>query len=169
MIQLSFPSISNTFMISIFYISQSSMYLYSLSDQRIEYKVDLTDENIMASKVDKYGVFFETQSFTMPRKVYRIEINQLVYHQPHEMTYSIIEPILWKVSKIHNFDEMEIKIQHKSYRSFDGTQLPMTMIQKSGKYAPKKPCLVYADSILPKFDIFFLLFIELFNGVVGSY
>lgn len=145
------------------------MYLYSLINQRIEYKVDLTDEKILSSKVDKYGFFFETQSFTTPRKVYRIEINQLVYHQPHEITYSIIEPVLWKESKIQNFDEMQIKIQYKSYRSFDGTKIPMTMIQKSGKYAPKKPCLVYADSILPTFDIFFLLFIELFNGVVGSY
>lgn len=145
------------------------MYLYSLSNQRIEYKVNLTDEQFISSTFDKYGVFFETQSFTTPRKVYRIEINQLVYHQPHEMTYSIIEPILWKESKISNFDQMQIKIEYKSYRSFDGTQIPMTMIQKSGKYAPKKPCLVYADSLLPNFDIFFLLFIELFNGVVGSY
>lgn len=145
------------------------MYLYSLSNQCIEYKVDLTDEKIISSKVDKYGVFFETQSFTVPSKVYRIEINQLVYHQPHEMTYSIIEPILWKESKIQNFEEVQIKIQYKSYRSNDGSKVPMTMIQKSGKYAPKKPCLVYADSILPKFDIFFLLFIELFDGVVGSY
>lgn len=143
------------------------MYIYSLSNQRIEYKVDLTDEKIISSKVDKYGVFFETQSFTMPRKVYRIEINQLVYHQPHKMTYSVIEPILWKASKIQNFDEMQIKIQYKSYRSFDETEVPMTIIQKIGKYAPKKPCLVYADSILQKFDLFFLLFIELFNGVVG--
>ncbi|XP_031634996.1 uncharacterized protein LOC116348227 [Contarinia nasturtii] len=152
---------------------QSSMYLYSLNNQtpRIEYKVDLTDEKIVSSTVDKYGIFFETRSFTTPRKVYRIEINQLVYQQPHETTYSLIEPTLWKESTIPNMDEMQIKIQYKSYRSFDGTNVPLTMIQKGGKFAPKKPCLIYAccdytDSVLPRFDLYFLLFIELFNGVV---
>lgn len=161
------------YLILSFFFSQSSMYVYSLHNKNIEYRVDLTDEKIVYSSVDKYGIWFETRSFLTPRKVYRIEINQLVYHEAHDTTYSIIEPILWKESKIPYLDEMQINVQYKLCRS--GTEVPMTIFQKSGKYAPKKPCMVYAcsggydDSVLPRFDLYFLLFIELFNGVVGSY
>lgn len=153
------------------------MYLYSLVNRRIDYKIDLKDEQVVSSKIDKYGVFFETRSFTTPRKVYRIEFNQLEYRPKYdidETDYLTIEPVLWKESKIPNLDGLKIKIRYDSYRSFDGTEVPMTVIQKSDNDNCQKPCLVYAyggfgDSLLPRFDLYFLLFVELFNGVVGWY
>lgn len=128
----------------------------------------------MSSKIDKYGVFIETRSFKTPRKVYRIELNQLVYRRPQMMTYSMIEPVLWKESKIINFNGLELTVQCDSYCSFDGIEIPITIIQKNTNDDCRKPCLVYADSgfgdcLLPKFDLFLLLFVEIFNGVVGSY
>lgn len=150
------------------------MYLYSSLTERIEYKIDLIDEQVLSSKIDKYGVFFETRSFKMPRKVYRFEFNQLIYREPNLTTYSTIEPVLWKISNIPNLDGLEIEVQHDSYCSFDGTEVPLTIIQKKGSDGYKKPCLVYAyggygDCLLPRFDLYFLLFVELFNGVVGLY
>lgn len=158
-----------------FLISQSSMYLYSCQTERIEYKVDLKDEQIVSSKADRYGVFFETRSFKTPRKIYRIEFNQLIYRQPILTTaYSEIEPALWKESAIPNLDELEIIVEHDSFYSLDGTEVPMTIIQKKSNSVYEKPCLVYAyggygDCLLPRFDLYFLLFVELFNGIVGSY
>ena len=144
-------------------------------NERIEYKVDLKDEQVLSSKADRYGVFFETRSIKTPRKVYRIELNQLIYRQKYLTTsYMDIEPVLWKESKVPNLDELEITIQHDLYRSSDMTEVPMTVIQKKSTEIGKKPCLVYAyggygDCLLPRFDLYFLLFVELFNGVVGSY
>lgn len=151
------------------------MYLYSCQTERIEYKVDLKDEQVVSSKADRYGVFFETRSFKAPRKIYRIEFNQLIYRQPIlTTTYSEIEPVLWKESAIPNLDELEITVEHDSFYSADGTEVPMTIIQKKSNANYDKPCLVYAyggygDCLLPRFDLYFLLFVELFNGVVGSY
>lgn len=137
------------------------------------------DEQFVSSKVDKYGAFFETRSFKIQRKVYRIDLHQLAYQAstpceflPRKSTYSTLKPILWKESNIPNLDEIDIKVQYDSYRSFDGIEVPMTIIQKRDNNDPNKPCLCYAyggygDSILPRFDLYFLLFIELFNGVVG--
>ena len=77
-------------------------------------------------------------------------------------------------SAIPNLDALEIAVKHDSYFSSDGTEIPITIIQKKYNDGYKKPCLVYAyggygDCLLPRFDLYFLLFVELFNGVVGSY
>ncbi|XP_055322565.1 uncharacterized protein LOC129578284 [Sitodiplosis mosellana] len=151
--------------------AQSSLYLYSLSDQRIEYKIDLKDELVMSSNMDKYGIIFETRSFNTLRKVYRIECNQLAYHQFKMMNYLTIEPVLWKESRITKFDGLEMTVQYDSYSSFDGTEVLITIIQKKSNDSCRKPCLVYAyggfgDCLLPKFDLYLILFVELFNGVV---
>lgn len=124
--------------------------------------------------MDKFGFFFETKTFKQPRKVYRIEFNQLPYHQPHSKTYLEINPAVWKESSVPSFDELDITVQNDTFCSFDGTEIPLTIIQKNGSDGSKKPCLVYAnggfgDCLLPLFKPFFLLFIELFNGVVGLY
>lgn len=175
---------------------QSSIYLYSLINQRIEYKIELIDEQFISSKFDKFGFFFETRSFKIQRKVYRIDLNQLVegeakaanyyhillHHQNHNwaknpyISYSTLKPFLWKESNIPNLDEIEIKVRYDSYSSFDGIEVPMTIIQKKkdDNDDRKRPCLVYAyggygDSILPRFDLYFLLFIELFDAIVGLY
>lgn len=150
------------------------MYFYSLINQRIEYKIDLKNEQFVSSKIDKYGIFFETKSFKTPRKVYRIDFNQLEYRQPHMTKYSMIQPTPWKESKIPNFDELEIEVKYDLFRSFDGTEVPMTIIQKNNIDDNKKPTLVYAYNgygipLLPLFKLLFLLFVELFNGVVGLY
>lgn len=124
--------------------------------------------------MDKYGIIFETQSFKSLRKVYRIQFNQLAYHQFKMITYSTIEPVLWKESKIPTFDDVEMSIKYDSYNSLDGAKVLVTIIQKKINDNCRKPCLIYAnggfgDCLLPKFDPFLNLFIELFNGVVGSY
>lgn len=152
------------------------MYIYSIINQRIEYKIDIKNEQFVSTNFDKYGIFIETKSFTAHRKVYRIEFNQLEYLQSYIKNYSTIAPILWKESAIPNLDGLKIKVQYDSYLSFDGTEIPMTIIQKDGNDDCKapRPCLIYAhggfgDCLLPRFDLYFLLFIELFNGVVGLY
>lgn len=159
----------------IFGTSQSSIYLYSITNERIDYKIDLKDEQVVSSRADRYGVLFETRSFKTPRKIYRMDLNLLVYRQSHPTnSHANIEPVLWKEMTIPNFKDLEITIQHDSYCSFDKTEVPITIIQKKSADVSKKPCLVYAygghgDCLLPRFDLYLLLFVELFNGVVGSF
>lgn len=150
------------------------MYLYS-SKNRIEYKIDLQDERFISMKIDPIGFFFETQSFETPRKVYRIEFDQLVYNRHSFAPISIVKPMLWKESRLPNLN-VKLMVNHDSFHSFDQIKVPMTIIQKNNGNGDgcKKPCLVFAYGgygipILPLFKLFFLLFIELFDGVVGSY
>lgn len=131
-------------------------------------------EQFIDLKIDKFGFYFETKSFKAPRKIYRIDFNQLEYHHPNIKTYSKIKPILWHESTISDFNELEITTQYETYRSFDGNEVPLTFIKKKSNNDDKKPCLVHVyggpgDCLYPRFDPYFLLFIELFNGVVGLY
>lgn len=125
--------------------------------------------------MDRFGFFFETQSFKTPRKIYRIDFDQRVFRRQSYEPISTVTPVLWKETKIPNFDVTKLKVSHNSFHSFDNVQVPMTLIQKSnGSDTRKKPCLVfsyggYGIPMLPFFKLFFLLFIELFNGIVGLY
>lgn len=151
------------------------MYLFSLPNHRIEYKIDLDSENILSTKIDPYGFFIETQSVKTPRKIYRIDFDQLVFQRFSIAPTVSISPMLWKESKIPNVNVSKFKVQHDSFHSFDQIKVPLTIIQKtSGGEHRKKPCLVFAYGgfgipMLPLYKLFFLFFIEIFNGVVGSY
>lgn len=151
------------------------MYLYS-SNQRIEYKIDFENERFISMKIDPCGFFFETQTFKTPRKVYRVDFGQLVYNRNSIVPTSIVKPMLWKESKIPHLNVPKLKINHDSFHSYDQIKVPMTIIQRTDgdNDTCKKPCLVFAYGgygipILPLFKLFFLLFIELFNAVVGLY
>lgn len=151
------------------------MYLYSITHNRIKYKIDMEEEKFLSMKMDPKGFFFETQSFKTPRKIYRIDFDQRVFLRLSIEPTSMVTPLLWKESKIPHLDMAKLKISHDSFHSFDQIKVPMTVIQKlNGSSERKKPCLVFAYggygiSMLPMFKLFFLLFIELFNGVVGLY
>lgn len=147
------------------------MYLYSLTNHRIEHQVGLEDEQFISMKIDPYGFFFETQSFKTPRNIYRINFDQL---RPQQTTQvSIVNPVLWKESRIPNLNVAKLKVLHDSFHICDQIKIPITIIQKPNA-ARNRPCLVFAYGgygipMLPLYKLFFLLFIELFNGVVGSY
>lgn len=143
-------------------------------NNRIEYKIALEDERFLSMKIDGCGFFFETQSFKTPRKVYRVDYTQLVFNRLSFAPISIVQPMLWKQTTLPNLSAPKYKVLHDSFRSFDQIKVPMTIILKDNGDVGNKPCLVFAYGgygipILPLFKLFFLLFIELFNGVVGAY
>lgn len=151
------------------------MYIYSLTNHRIEHKIDFEDEQFISMKIDPHGFFYETQSFKTPRRIYRVEFDQLAFQRLSFAPTSLIKPMLWQETKVPNINVTRFKTQYDSFASFDGKKVPLTIIQKSnGNAASKKPCLVfsyggYGIPMLPFFKLFHLLFIELFNGIVGSY
>lgn len=126
-------------------------------------------------KIDRYGFFIETQSFKTARKVYRVDFDQRIFRRLSFEPTTTVYPVLWKESQIPNLDVRKFKVLHDSFLSYDKTKVPITMIQRSTDVVGfKKPCLVFAYGgygipMLPMFKLFFLLFIELFNGVVGEY
>lgn len=136
----------------------------------------MKNERFTSISIDKVGFFLETQSYKIPRKVYRIDFNQLQFRPSYAKLHSIVRPAQWKESKIPNSSEIKLKTKQDSFISFDGTRVPMTIIQKNNGINgnAKKPCLVFAyggfgDPTLPIFKLLFVLFIELFNGVIGMY
>lgn len=156
------------------FILQNTLYLFSLATRCLEYRVELKNERFTSINVDKVGFFLETQSYKIPRKVYRIDFNQLQFRPPYGKPYSIVRPALWKESNIANSSRIKLQTKQDSFISFDGTRVPMTIIQSNNEGSAKKPCLVsayggFGDPMLPIFKLFFLLFMELFNGVVGTY
>lgn len=150
------------------------MYVYS-TNNRIEYKIEMEDERFISMKIDPYGFFYETQTFTTPRRVYRIDFTQLVFNRTSFATIALVKPMLWKETKIPNVNTAIFTVKHDSFQSFDQTKVPITIMQKTyGDDSYKKPCLVFAYGgygipILPLFKLFFLLFVEFFNGIVGLY
>lgn len=160
--------------LSLTFSLQNSIYLYS-ANHRSEYKIDIENERFISMKVDACGFFFETQSFKTPRKVYRVDYEQLVYNRLSYAPTSLVKPMLWKETQLPHLNRTKLKVNHDSFQSFDQVKVPMTIIQKDkgdNEDACRKPCLVFAYGgygipILPLFKLFFLLFMELFNGVVG--
>lgn len=146
--------------------------MYFINKRKIDYKIQLENEKFLSMSIDKIGFFFETQSFKVPRSIYRLYFYQLEYRTPTANDFSIVKPIHWKESWIPNCTDIELDVQRDSYISFDGVKVPMTIIQKKRGANFKKPCLVFAYGgfgcpMLPLFKLLFLLFMELFNGVVG--
>lgn len=140
----------------------------------IEYNLELKNETFILMSIDKVGLFLETQSYKIPRKVYRIDFNLLQFRPSYAKLQAIVRPTIWKESKIPNSSEIKLTIKQDSFISFDGTRVPMTIIQKKNSENKKKPCLVFAYGgfgapILPFFKLFFVLFMELFNGVIGMH
>lgn len=138
----------------------------------IEFEINLKDENFFCSKMDEYGFYFETQSYESPQKIYRIDFVQLLNRPKHENVYTKLKPMLKRETKVPSLSHA-FSIQHDSFYSFDGSNVPFTLIQKNND-DPNKPCLVLAYGgfgiqMLPIFKLFYLLFIELFNGIVGMY
>ncbi|KAJ6630497.1 Prolyl endopeptidase, partial [Pseudolycoriella hygida] len=148
----------------------NSFYLYSLNGQRIEFKIDLKDETFISTKVDEFGFYFQTESYETPQKIYKIDFVQLASPSERQNAYTIVKPILKRAAIVPFLSEEEFSIQHDSFYSFDGSNVPMTVIQQKNNDV-NKPCLVfsygaYGIPMLPAFKLFYRLFIELFNGVV---
>lgn len=156
-----------------FVFRQSSIYIYSLERKCIEFQIDLKDEKFVSTKIGEFGLYFETETYETPQKIYKIDFVQLENRPQNRFFYSMLNPILKRESQVPNLSGVKFSIQHDSFYSFDGSNVPMTVIQKENN-DPKKPCLVFAYGgygipMLPLFKLFYLLFIELFNGIVGMY
>lgn len=139
----------------------------------IEFQINVKDEKFLSARSDDYGFYFETMSYESPQKIYKIDFVQLLNRPKYQNVYTKLNPILKRVSKIPNLSDVKFSIQHDSFYSFDGSNVPLTVIQKNNN-DPNKPCLVFAYGgygipMLPLFKLFYLLFIELFNGIVGMY
>lgn len=139
----------------------------------IEFQIDLNDEKFLSTKVDEFGFYFETMSYESPQKIYKIDFVQLVNRPKYQNVYTMLRPMLKRESKVPHLSDVKFCIQHDSFYSFDGSNVPLTVIQKKND-DPNKPCLVFAYGgygipMLPLFKLFYLLFIQLFNGIVGMY
>lgn len=110
-------------------------------------------------------------SYESLQKVYRIDSVQLLNRSDNKNAYTKLKPLLERESTVSNLSDSELSIQHDSFYSFDGSSVPLTVIQRKNT-DPEKPCLVFSYGgfnvpMLPQFKLIYLLFIQLFNGIVG--
>ncbi len=146
--------------------------MYSLEMKCIEFQIDVKDEQFLTSKIDKFGFYFETMSYESLSKIYKIDFVQLMNRPKFQNVYVQLKPMLKRQSTVANLSNVDFSIQHDSFYSFDGSNVPLTVIQKKNS-DPNKPCLVFSYGgfnvpMLPQFKLIYLLFIELFNAVVGK-
>lgn len=137
----------------------------------IEFRIDIKDEQFLTTKCDAYGFYFETMSYESLSKIYKIDFVQLVNRPKIQNVYTTLKPMLKRMSTVPNLSAVDFSIQHDSFYSFDGSNVPLTVIQKKNN-DPNKPCLVFSYGgfnvpMLPQFKLIYLLFIELFNAIVG--
>lgn len=148
------------------------MYFYSLETKCIEYQMVLKDEQFLSSTIDEFGFYFETMSYESLQKIYRLNFVQLLHRPNYQNVYTQIEPVFKGECKVPILCDTELSIQHDSFYSFDGANVPLTMIQQKDNNNLNKPCLVFSYGgfnvpMLPQFKLIYLLFIQLFNGIVG--
>lgn len=150
---------------------QNSLYFYSLETKCIEFQIVLQEEQFLSSTIDEFGFYFETMSYEALQKIYRLDFVQLLHRPNYQNVYTQIMPAFKGECKVPILRDTEFSIQHDSFYSFDGTEVPLTMIQQRNN-DPNKPCLVFSYGgfnvpLLPQFKLMYLLFIQLFNGIVG--
>lgn len=139
----------------------------------IEFQIDLQNEKFLSTKIDEYGFYFETMSYESMQNIYKIDFVQLVNRPKYQNVYIKLRPMLKRAAKVPNLNDVKFSIEQDSFYSFDGSNVALTVIQKKNG-DPNKPCLVFAYGgygipMLPLFKLIYLLFIELFNGIVGTY
>ncbi|KAG4075049.1 hypothetical protein HA402_008114 [Bradysia odoriphaga] len=109
-------------------------------------------------------------SYDSLSKIYKIDFVQLVNRPKIQNVYTTLKPMLKRMATVPNLGGSNFSIQHDSFYSLDGSNVPLTVIQKKNN-DPNKPCLVFSYGgfnvpMLPQFKLIYLLFIELFNGIV---
>lgn len=107
--------------------------------------------------------FFKLQSFLSPGTIYR-----------YDFTYPDIEPTVYREVKLNlnGFNKNDFSVQQVFYSSYDGTKIPMFIVQKKTNDNGPKPCLLYGYGgfnypLQPSFDEDWLFFINNFNGILA--
>lgn len=140
---------------------EHKLSLYTLTGQKLlDFNVEGGSIFDVTGRYDDTEMFFSYTSYLIPNRIYRIDFDNI---SP--------EAVKFHETKILGFDENIYKIKRVFYKSLDGTNVPMTILSKlEAKIEANTPCLLYGyggfgTSLLPRFNILFLVFINVFKGI----
>lgn len=139
----------------------------SLTDGRTTGILPIEDCQVVALSGNKKNseIFYQIESFLTPGNIYK-----------YDFSVPDIEASLFREENINldDFDKKNFLVEQVLYPSLDGTNIPMYIVQKKSAKKGTKPCLLYgyggfAAPVLPAFSFSQFFFMNVFNGVVGSY
>lgn len=139
--------------------------MHSLETGQLIRKFPLEIGEIVAMSGDKkYSeFFFKLESFLSPGTIYR-----------YDFAHPDTEPAVFREVKLNldDFDKNDFDVQQVFYPSYDGTKIPMFIVQKKTQQNGPKPCLLYGYGgfnypIQPGFSENWMFFINSFNGVLA--
>lgn len=103
------------------------------------------------------------------------QINFLIEGTIHRYDFATPEvaPTIYREMKLNGIDENKFALEQVFYRSYDGTKIPMFIVQKNGSSSTEsKSCFLHGFGglnrpIPPVFFVRFVLFMEVFNGILA--
>lgn len=108
-------------------------------------------------------LFLEVESFLKPTYILR-----------YDFQYPKNEPIIFSepTMNIKGFDLNNFSVEQIFYQSFDGTSIPMYIVQKKTENTGPKPCLLHGYggfnfSLTPFFSEEFFYFVNYFDGILA--
>ncbi|KAF7267109.1 hypothetical protein GWI33_019606 [Rhynchophorus ferrugineus] len=141
---------------------RNTMHIFDIKTGKKLYDFNLDIGTVFSISGKRYHseMFYSFCSFLTPNIIYRVEfngdkINEMLYHE----------------TKVGDLDSSAYETKQIFYKSKDGTNIPMFIVNKKGLIRDgSRPCLLYGYggfniNLTPSFSVSRLTFINNFNGV----
>ncbi|XP_056645054.1 prolyl endopeptidase isoform X1 [Diorhabda sublineata] len=161
---LDWAHIINNNMIVVCYLRdvKNAMSIYDLKtgNKIYDFKLDVGTISAISGKHYHKEMFYSFCSFLTPNIIYKVNFDN-----------NEIKESLWHETKVGDFNASLYETQQVFYKSKDGTEIPMFIVNKKGLIKDAtKPCLLYGYggfnvNLTPSFGVSRLIFINNFDGI----
>ncbi|CAG9759660.1 unnamed protein product [Ceutorhynchus assimilis] len=161
---LDYIHVINNTMLVVCYLKdvKHTMHIFDLKTgiKLHDFKLDMGTIYAITGKRYYNEMFYSFGSFLTPNKIYRVEF-----------TDGQIKEELYHETKVGNLDSSMFETKQVFYKSRDGTDIPMFIINKKGIVRDgSMPCLLYGYggfnvNLTPSFGVSRLVFVNNFNGI----
>lgn len=155
-------------------VDSDKLILHYMKNVTSELEIRWLDTGVLLSRIPapvgsitaisgdrKYSdVFFSVTSFLNPGTIYRLHMSE----------NSRPKLQVWQQMEVDGFNPEKYTHIMKFYRSYDGTSVPIQIVQRKRAKRSKVPCLLYGYggfgvSLTPSFNISAIAFLVAFDGV----
>ncbi|CAH1103199.1 unnamed protein product [Psylliodes chrysocephalus] len=137
-----------------------SIYNATTGEKMYDFKLEVGTISAITGERDHDEMFYSFCSFLTPNVIYKVnfdgeKIKETVFHE----------------TKVGDFDASKYETRQVFYKSKDGTEIPMFIVNKKGMVKDgSKPCLLYGYggfnvNLTPSFGLSRLIFINNFDGI----
>ncbi|XP_072402029.1 prolyl endopeptidase isoform X1 [Diabrotica undecimpunctata] len=161
---LDWAHIVNNNMLVVCYLRdvKNAMSIYDLNTGKKihDFQLDVGSVSAITAKRYHKEMFYSFCSFLTPNIIYKVTFED-----------EKIKETLWHETKVGDFNSSLYETQQVFYKSKDGTEIPMFIVNKKGLVRDgSKPCLLYGYggfnvNLTPAFGVTRLVFINNFDGI----